>query len=60
MTDTQQPDLVNDLLKFNEGIEAGLKPQDIVKMLYGGLSQKDILEKLEQLKLITRKLRKCK
>ena len=56
MTDTQQPNF-QDLLKFKEGIEAGLKPTEIAKSLYGAFTEKEILEKLEQLKLIARKWR---
>lgn len=48
---------INELLKFKEGIEAGLSPIEIANSLYGGFKDKDILEKLEQLKLITEYLR---
>lgn len=43
---------INELLKFKEGIEAGLTPIEIANSLYGGFKEKDILDKLEQLKLI--------
>lgn len=43
---------INELLKFKEGIDAGLKPIEIANSLYGGFKEKDILDKLEQLKLI--------
>lgn len=43
---------INELLKFKEGIDAGLTPIEIANSLYGGFKEKDILEKLEQLKLI--------
>ena len=44
---------INNLLKFQQGIEAGLKPTEIAKSLYGGFTDKEILENLEQLKLIS-------
>jgi len=44
---------INNLLKFQQGIEAGLKPTEIAKSLYGGFTEKEILENLEQLKLIS-------
>ena len=43
---------INELLKFQEGINAGLSPADIAKSLYGGINEKDILNKIEHLKLI--------
>ncbi len=43
---------INELLKFKEGIDAGLTPIEIANTLYGGFKEKDILDKLEQLKLI--------
>lgn len=43
---------INELLKFKEGIDAGVTPIEIANSLYGGFKEKDILEKLEQLKLI--------
>ena len=48
---------INELLKFQEGIRAGLKPLEIAKTLFGGFKEKDILEKLQQLKLITQYLK---
>ena len=48
---------INELLKFQEGILAGLKPLEIAKTLYGAFKEKDILEKLQQLKLITQYLK---
>jgi len=47
---------INELLKFQEGILAGLKPLEIAKTLYGAFKEKEILEKLQQLKLITQYL----
>lgn len=47
---------INELLKFKEGVDAGLAPIEIAKSLYGGFKEKDILEKLEQLKLISQYL----
>ena len=44
---------INEILKFKQGIESGLEPIEIANSLYGGFKEKDILEKLEQLKLIT-------
>ena len=44
---------INNLLKFEQGIEAGLKPTEIAKSLYGGFTEKEILQNLEQLKLIS-------
>jgi len=44
---------INNLLKFKQGIEAGLKPLEIAKALYGDFTEKEILENLEQLKLIS-------
>lgn len=43
---------INELLKFKEGIDAGLTPLEIANSLYGGFKENEILEKLEQLKLI--------
>ena len=48
---------INELLKFQQGIEAGLTPLEIAKSLYGGFKESEILEKLEILKLITEYLR---
>jgi len=44
---------MNELLKFKDGIETGLTPIEIATSLYGGFSEKEVLEKLEHLKLIT-------
>ena len=44
---------INNLLKFKEGLEAGLKPLEIAKSLYGDFTEKEILENLEQLKYIS-------
>ncbi|MEM2160897.1 MAG: hypothetical protein QXN55_08095, partial [Candidatus Nitrosotenuis sp.] len=44
---------INELLKFKEGIDAGLTPIEVAKSLYGDWKEKDIIERLEQLKLIT-------
>lgn len=43
---------VNTLLKFKEGIDAGLSPKQIAASLYGGFTEKEIKESLERLKLI--------
>lgn len=43
---------INDLLKFQDGIQAGISPIEIANSLYGGFKEKDILLKLGQLKLI--------
>ena len=43
---------INELLKFQDGIQAGISPIEIATSLYGGFKEKDILLKLEQLKLI--------
>jgi len=43
---------INELLKFKQGIDSGLTPIEIASSLYGGFKEKDILDKLEQLKLI--------
>lgn len=48
---------INELLKFQQGIESGLSPLEIAKSLYGGFKESEILEKLEILKLITEYLR---
>ena len=47
---------LNELLKFKEGIDAGLSPIDIAESIYGGFKEKDIIEKLEQYKLISKYL----
>jgi hypothetical protein len=41
---------IDDLLRFQQGIETGLKPLEIVKSLYGDLTDEEVLEKLAQLK----------
>ena len=41
---------IDDLLKFQQGIDAGLKPLEITKSLYGYLTDEEVLEKLAQLK----------
>ena len=41
---------IDDLLRFQQGIEAGLKPVEIAKSLYGDLTNEEVLEKLAQLK----------
>ena len=41
---------IDDLLKFQQGIDTGLKPMEIVKSLYPHLTSEEILEKLAQLK----------
>ena len=43
---------INELLKFKQGIDSGLTPIEIASSLYGGFKETDILDKLEQLKLI--------
>jgi len=45
---------INTLLKFKEGIDAGLTPSQIASSLYGGFTEDEILENLEQLKLIAK------
>lgn len=44
---------INTLLKFKEGIDAGLSAAEIAKSLYGGFTESVILEFLQQLKLIS-------
>ena len=41
---------IDDLLRFQQGIDDGLKPLEITKSLYGDLTDEEILEKLAQLK----------
>ena len=41
---------IDDLLRFQQGIETGLKPLEITKSLYGDLTDEEVLEKLAQLK----------
>jgi len=45
---------INTLLKIKEGIDTGLSPQQIAKSLYGGFTADEILENIEQLKLINK------
>lgn len=45
---------INTLLKFKEGIESGLSAIQIANALYGGYTEEEIHENLEQLKLITK------
>jgi hypothetical protein len=47
---------INELLKFKEGVDAGLTTKQIAVSLYGGFTPKDIDRKLEILKLIERYL----
>lgn len=44
---------INELLKFKEGIDAGLSPNEIAASLYGGFKAKDIENKLVEFKLIS-------
>ena len=48
---------INTLLKFKEGIDNGLTPIQVAKNLYGYGDEKQILEKLEILKLIVKYLK---
>lgn len=43
---------INRLLKFREGVEAGLTTKEIAATIYGGFTKEDIEEDLERLKLI--------
>lgn len=43
---------INTLLKFKEGIDAGLKPAQIASSLYGGFTKAEIEENLKRLALI--------
>lgn len=43
---------INELLKFKEGLDAGLRPIEMAKSLYGGIDEKDIIKKLEQYQLV--------
>ena len=43
---------INTLLKFQQGIDAGLTAKQITKTLYGGYTEKEVKEKLEVLELI--------
>ena len=44
---------INELLKFKEGIDAGLSPIEIAKSLFGGFKEKDIEDKMVEFKLIS-------
>ena len=48
---------INELLKFQEGIQSGLGASEIANTLYGGFKKQDILDKLEEFKLIAEYLR---
>ena len=48
---------INTLIKFKEGIDLGLSPQQIAKNLFGFSDEKQVLEKLEILKMITKYLK---
>ena len=48
---------INELLKFKEGIDAGLSAKEIANELYGGFQEKEILAKLEEFKLIAEYLK---
>lgn len=48
---------INTLLKFKEGIDAGLSPQQLAKNIFGFKDEKEVLEKLEVLKLIIKYLK---
>ncbi len=52
-------DPINVLLKFEEGLDAGISAKEMALSLYGGFKDKDIVEKLEQLKLIEQYLMWC-
>ena len=41
---------IDDLLRFQQYLEDGLKPVEIGRLLYGNLTNEEALEKLEQLK----------
>ena len=45
-------DPINVLLKFEEGLNAGINAKEMAQSLYGGFKENDIVEKLHQLKLI--------
>jgi hypothetical protein len=48
---------INTLLKFKEGIDSGLTPLQLAKNIYGFKNEKEVLEKLEILKLIIKYLK---
>ncbi len=41
---------IDDLLRFQQYLEDGLKPVEIGRLLYGNLTNEEALEKLAQLK----------
>ena len=41
---------IEELLRFQQKMETGLKPMEIVESLYGNLTDEEVLEKLAQLK----------
>jgi hypothetical protein len=49
-------DPINVLLKFEEGLNAHINAKEMAQSLYGGFKEKDIAEKLQQLKLIVQYL----
>ena len=48
---------INTLLKFKEGIDAGLSPLQLATNIFGFKDEKEVLEKLEILKLIVKYLK---
>ena len=48
---------INTLLKFQEGINAGLSPLQLAKNIYGFKDEKEVLEKIEILRLIVKYLK---
>jgi hypothetical protein len=48
---------INTLLKFKDCIDSGLSPLQLAKNIYGFKSEKEVLEKLEILKLIVKYLK---
>lgn len=47
---------INELLKFKEGIDAGLSPIEIAEAIYGGFKEEEIKQKLQQYELIVKYL----
>lgn len=47
---------INELLKFKEGIDAGLSAIEIAEAIYGGFKEEEIIDKLEEYKLISKYL----
>ena len=47
---------INELLKFKEGMDAGLSAIEIADAIYGGFKEEDIKNKLEEYKLISQYL----